>query len=273
MMLPVISLGLIYKLYFLTPAAKLTLNQTILPTPAIENVLYGFGLLIPFALFGIYKENLRKSENFVLIAWIVLTGILIYSPFATQRRFLEGVHIPVAVFAGTGIFHFFRLIKGSLLKILFVIILVVMLSMTNVFNMNRMITAYNDKNPERYIHYLDSADLTAMKWLEKNSIPGETILAGFYYSNLIPGFTGRFVYNGHYYLSTKSRDKTKLFDDFMISSDIKTRQKFLKENNINYLYFGKNDPYNIFIVVFEKYNFLQTVYKEDGVTILKVLLT
>ncbi len=270
MMLPVISLGLIYKLYFLTPAAKLTLNQTILPTPAIENVLYGFGLLIPFALFGIYKENLRKSENFVLIAWIVLTGILIYSPFATQRRFLEGVHIPVAVFAGTGIFHFFRLIKGSLLHILFVVILVVMLSITNVFNINKMIFAYSNKNPDRYIHYLETDDLIAMRWLENNSSKNEVILAGFYYSNLIPGFTGRFVYNGHLYLSADSRRKMKLLDEFMTSSDDQFRRRFLLENGIDYIFIGTRDLPNINLTDFIKYSFLKEVFQQDEVTIFRV---
>src|SRR3989338_4473706 len=270
MILPLFASGLIYKLYFLIPAAKLTLNQTTLPTPAIENILYGFGLLIPFALFGIYKENLKKTENLILIVWIVLTGILIYSPFATQRRFLEGVHIPIAIFAAMGIFHFFKLIKGSLLHILFVVILVMMLSITNVFNINKMIFAYSNKNPDRYIHYLNNADITAMKWLEINTVSGETILASFYYSNLIPGFTGKFVYNGHLYLSANSRQKMKLLDEFMTSSDDQFRRRFLLENGIDYIFIGTRDLPNINITDFIKYSFLKEVFQQDKVTIFRV---
>ena len=205
-----------------------------------------------------------------MINWIVLTGILIYSPFATQRRFLEGVHIPIAIFAGTGIFHFFKLIKGSLLHILFVVILVMMLSITNVFNINKMIFAYSNKNPDRYIHYLNNADITAMKWLEINTVSGETILASFYYSNLIPGFTGKFVYNGHLYLSANSRQKMKLLDEFVTSSDDQFRKRFLLENGIDYIFIGTRDLPNINITDFINYSFLKEVFQQDGITIFKV---
>lgn len=268
MILPLISLGIIYKLYFLTSAAKLTLDQTFLPTPSIENVLYGFGLLLPLALVGIYKESLRKKENLLLILWIVITAILIYSPFPTQRRFLEGVHIPVSIFASFGVFYLFNLIKRTILRILLVVFLIVILPLTNIYNIYNMISAYSRKNPDRYIHYLENADVTAMRWLENNSLPDETILSNFYYSNLLPGFTGRFVYNGHLYLSVNSREKIRIVDEFMTSYDMNSRHKFLRDNGINYLYFGKNDMYEKYLGDFEKYNFLRTVYKKDGVVIL-----
>lgn len=272
MILPIISLGVIYKLYFLTPSAKLTLNQTVLPTPSIENVLYGFGLITPLALFGIYKENLKKTENFILIGWIIITAILIYSPFATQRRFLEGVHISIALFASIGFFYIYDKAHQKLLRLILIALILVLLPITNVFNVGRMIQAYSEGNLDRYIHYLPQSDVAAMKWLEKNSNPGEIILTNFYYSNILPGFTGRFVYNGHLYLSVNSREKMRKVDEFITSYDMNSRHKFLRDNGINYLYFGKNDPYNRYLSDFGKYSFLQVIYEEDGVTIFRVLI-
>ncbi len=133
-----------------------------------------------------------------------------------------------------------------------------------------MIFAYSTGNPDRYIHYLNNADITAIRWLEINSFPGETTLAGFYYSNLLPGFTGRFVYNGHLYLSANSRQKMKLLDEFMTSSDDQFRRRFLLENGIDYIFIGTRDLSNINLTDFIKYSFLKEVFQQDKVTIFRV---
>ncbi len=270
-LLPVLSTGFIYKLYYLTPAAHLTLDQTILPTPSIENVLYGYGLLLPFLFIGFYISDLKNRYKFSLLVWIGLTFILIYSPFPTQRRFLEGFHIPIAIVASFGIIFIYKKIPSKLWRLIYSLSLIIILPLTNISNISRMIQVLNVDSKDYQIYYLDKDETTGMEWLALNSSENEVVLANQFYSNIIPGITGRFVYHGHNFLTYKPKIKQQLFNEFMKASDDKFSRAFLTKFGINYIYFGKNDPNNNVRPSFEKQKYLEKIYEKNGVLIYKVI--
>lgn len=268
---PILSGGLIYKLYYMIEAAKLTLGQTYLPTPSVENVLYGYGILLPFALIGFYISDYKKRENLIIMIWILLTFILIYSPFPTQRRFLEGVHIPIAILSCIGLFHILEKFKRIYFRSMIFIIFFLLFSLSNIYNVLKMIETYSKDTKTNYNHYIDKDEMEGMVWLGKNTKDGQVVLANLFYSNIIPGVSGRFVYYGHGFLTYEPKKKLQIVDAFMKTTDQELRQKFLKKVGIDYLYFGKNDYYNKYRPTFEGKQYLKKIWNKNGVVIYSVV--
>lgn len=268
--LPIISFLIIYRVFSLSQSAQFWHSQNILPTPSIENLLYGYGILIPFALIGFLISDLNRKGNLSLLLWIVLTLILIYIPFSFQRRLLEGLHIPIAILASFGFFYLFKKIQSKFFKSIFALGLIIILPATNIYNLFKIINSYQKDTQNNYIHYLDKDEMAGMEWVAANSKVNEVILANQFYSNIIPGVTGRFVYHGHRFLTYKPELKLQLFNGFMQEEDEKVRREFLRKYSINYIYFGKNDPYNRFLGSIAKQKFLEKVWERNGVTIFKV---
>ncbi len=268
--LPIIAVLVIYRFSFLTVSGRLMNSQNILTTPSFENIISGYGLLLPLAILGFFNSNFKKRENSILAVWIVLSFILIYMPFSFQRRLLEGVHIPISIMAAGGILFIFSRMKTKLGKYIFLTAAIIVLSLTNINNVNIMIEAFGKDAGEQLIYYIDRDEYEGMKWLSSHSNAGDAILANAYYSNILPGITGRFVYLGHRIQTYKPILKQHYFDQFMQASNTVYRQKFLKENGINYIFFGKNDPYNQFRKSIEILGSVKIAWSKNGVEILKV---
>ena len=45
----------------------------------------------------------RSDTDLLLLAWVGVTALVLYAPFALQRRFSLGLHIPLAILAAMGL--------------------------------------------------------------------------------------------------------------------------------------------------------------------------
>lgn len=239
--LPLLVAIFLFFQYQNSPGLSLYSKQVILPTPPVINVILGYGLLIPLAIYGIVKGKTSDSGKYLLIIWASLLVLLIYMPLSFQRRLLEGLHLPLAISASLALIGLS--LKTNFGKLLLVGFLG-FLSITNVYQIIYAIDVTASDTGDSYSHHIYQEDLEGLLWIRDNSDPQDLILANFYYSNIIPGITGRYVYNGHLFNTVDSRNKSVLYDQFI--KDKRQRKNFIDINKPRFIFFGKVDAYKTF---------------------------
>lgn len=270
-LLPLLTTSVIYYLYLHSLSARLMNSQNILTTPSFIHVASGYGLLIVFSFLGALRLNIKQTKNKLLVTWVLLGFVLIYAPVSYQRRLIEGLHIPLALLSAIGIFYVFEKMKKRMSVYGPALLLFLVLIATNVYNVWHMISSYSLDTATAYTYHISATEFGAMRWLRDNTNDGDVVLASFYFSNIIPGITGRFVFNGHRIQSYKSEEKQELVDRFMGASDSEFRVRFLRANKIHYIFFGKNDPYNQYRSSFQEEPYVKKVFDREGVLILKIV--
>ena len=73
-------------------------------TPAAPwpHYLIAFGLMLLLATTFWWKQRSLRPKFTILWAWIFAAALLLYSPLNPQRRFIQGVHLPLAILAAAG---------------------------------------------------------------------------------------------------------------------------------------------------------------------------
>ncbi|MCB9008382.1 MAG: hypothetical protein H6656_13605 [Ardenticatenaceae bacterium] len=73
-------------------------------TPAAPwpHYLFAFGPMLLLAGLFCWKRPSQRPNFAVLWAWIFTAALLLYSPLNPQRRFIQGVHVPLALLAAAG---------------------------------------------------------------------------------------------------------------------------------------------------------------------------
>ncbi len=229
--------------------------QNITLTPPLWITVLSYGLLLPLALvgsFAVVKQTPSKTQWF-LLAWFVIQGCLLYAPLSTQRRLAEGLQIPMSILAVYGLWHMKEFWDShvpetiSVQKILppgitrwFIGVMVFLMTfgISNMFIVTvSELMAYEKLDPYLYIK---KDDQEAMRWL-KNTPENSIILSSLKSGNLIPVFSLHQVFIGHPHETTHYHEKEAAVADFWNSTNPQGIEQFLRYNNINYLYFGKEE--------------------------------
>jgi len=263
------SFGLIYQLIqILTNPTLMGWHFSLLSPPPVA-YLVGFGLLIPFAVIGMEKIYKEKDANYkLLLVWVFVTGVIIYSPFEFQRRMIEGIHIPLAILAGIGLFFVAGKFKKHWVDV--VLSAVVLLSLTSFYTIYIDFSTINKDSSKGYYYYITKPEAKGIAWLKSHTGGKDVILSNWFYGNLIPGLAGRTVYLGHKAQTINFDRKVNSINSFLLSSDTKLSRTFLKENRITYIFLGNNDDMIFYGFKPDTKPFLTKVYSENGVLIYKV---
>jgi len=277
-----ISLPALLYLFWLSKTDWVIRNwsaQNILPSPSFWMYLIGYGLFLPLSLIALIKifKNPFKKEIFFFV-WMITSLFLMYIPLDFQRRLSEGLHVALAILAGLGIFYIIDYLKKlqqkgkkiiTYLPTTLVIILIIFLPLTNLQILGQDIYLYNTKKSLPY--YLSKEETDSMKWIKTNVLENEIILSSFYTGNYIPAYTGRIVYIGHGPQTINLPIKLEIIDWFFKDNQEDTlKYNFIKENNIDYLYFGEKEKEMGDYSPSQK-NYLKKVFKNNEVTIYKVI--
>lgn len=282
LLLIIISLPSIFYLFWMAKTDWVIRNwsaQNILPSPSFWMYLIGYGLLWLLALIAIVKifKNLQQKE-FFLYAWLVTSLFLIYIPLNFQRRMVEGLHIPLTIFAGLGILYILDYLKKprfqgkkviNSLPILLVISSIVFLPLTNIQILAQDFYLYSTKKTLPY--YLSKGQTESFDWIKNNVLINEIIISSYYMGNYIPAYTGRIVYIGHGPQTINWTKKLEIIDWFFKDDqNDEGKYKFLKENKISYLYYSEKEK-EIGDYSPAKRGYLQEVFNNNEVKIYRVL--
>lgn len=235
--------AILWQLYTLNSNQALGVWATIQTrVPAQKPLAYlaTYGILLALSVAGaILSDTQKKAKPRFLILWEGILIFLLFNPFSHrfQQKLSLGIFVPLSVLSSYALSltipeagpRHKRLIKYS-------IVYLVMLPFiyTNIYVVARDIHTFNIHNERIYISREQHDGLT---WIKTNSNENNTILAGTKMSNLIPGFTGRTVYFGHYdqtidFNGKLEASKKMLASKIIYSDPLRT---FLKENKISYI--------------------------------------
>ncbi|MBI3981052.1 hypothetical protein HY345_03580 [Candidatus Microgenomates bacterium] len=263
------------------PDVEAWTKQTNLSNPSLFSFVTGFGLIGILAFKNIFTASWERMSPFyrLNLFWLLSSLLLVFSPLPFQRRFLEGVFIPLVIFAAPeisaiyqkGVLFFKR--KTSLAGRLFLPVLFVLVSSTNLYLVYQDLTAFSRQQQESpFFIYVE--DQKGLAFLKATSRESDIILADGFYSPLIPGLINRTVYFGHAVgtaLTINPEQKTFEVKGFFLEDNDYERKGFLKKNNIKYLFLGKKGAEAQDFGKWDEKKYLKKIYQGDGVKIFRVI--
>jgi hypothetical protein len=264
--------GLGYQLFELAtnPVLRSWSTQNILLSPDPISYFIGFGLLIPLAIIGGESFlNEQNEERRLIIVWFAASFILPFFPVAFQRRFIEGVHIPLAILAIEGVFLLARKWE-KLSKPVFIGLMLLIVSLSSFSLITQDIKEINKDSSSNYYYHLFPAEISAMKWLKTNSKESDGVLSNWFYGNIIPGIAGRRVYLGHKIQTPDFDKRVENINKFIVNKNDQEAARFLEQNRIKYIFLGNNDSILTYGFKPKEKPYLSQVFNQSGVTIYQV---
>ncbi len=215
-------------------------NVTLSPPPRVY--LAGYALLLLLAVVGVGHQVRRKGEwTLFALLWIGLVAVLAYLPWNLQRRFLEGVTVPLGLLAGVGLAEGLWPLGGRAAgrRWLAQALLIALAALSNLYLTVGLTVAAAARAPAIF----DSADLLAgVDWLGAHAHWDEPVLSAFESGNLIAGRIAQRVVLGHWMETVDYAHKAdavaRCFDG--ATSD-EERQALLDEWRVRYLFYGPHE--------------------------------
>lgn len=262
LVVPVIPLALYYA-FTLATSELLRVwsaqSQTLSPNPlhyvlTFAPYLILAGLEVWRAARHGTRAELYPERRVLLWAWVIVVAILVYAPLGAQRRFLQGVQIPLAILATLGWFEvvlpwvtqarWFQSLStrpnysGQGLVRLLCVFLVMVVALSSAYQWVSAVAETAVTQP--YPLFRPRGEVQAMDWLRGKAHPEDVILSSYFSGSYLPYRSGARVYLGHYYETIHFADKERDVDNFFQSSiDNTARVQFLSENQIRYVFYGQ----------------------------------
>ena len=149
------------------------------------------------------------------------------------------------------------------------------MSITNIFWLVKTTEALKqDQTPETIYgnyKYLSDNEVEALNWLKDNT-KKETVLSNRHIGNYIPRMSGNKVFIGHWAQTIKFEQKIEIVNNFF-NQDNEYRKSILKEYNIKYLYYGKDEKSlgNFNPDSAESKDYLKKVFENNEVKVYEVI--
>ena len=246
-------------------------------SPGIVWYLLGFGLLIPLAILGIHESIKERRQTGLLICWAAAGFITVYLPVSFQRKLIMGTHIPLSLMATLGLTGLAGYLAPRWRTALLTLAIAVMLP-SNLYFISRdaVRVVSNEAHTTGHVPFISENELKALAYLRDHTRPDDVILSVAGLAVLIPGFTGRQVYYGHWGETPDFAAKLRKVSVFYrLDTSDQERRAFLKKCGITYVvgYHGGSTaemPFVDFEV--EPASYLKPVFSTEEVTVYRVAM-
>ncbi|MBI5029618.1 MAG: hypothetical protein HZB51_03770 [Chloroflexi bacterium] len=253
-------LFLYYQLVLMTQPIFRNWNQqatTVSPHPihfVLAYLLYLLFAIPTLKLFNRFSETQKRWLSFLWV-WVGAVAILLYTPISQQRRFVEGVQVPLAILAVLGLEQivypwldehvFVKLsqrphytIAGLRRLVVVVIILVASISSAYVWISSVVLLGFGQPYPL----FRPTTELQAMDWLRANTLPTDNIFSSYWSGSFIPARSGNTVFVGQRYETLRFEEKRKASEDFWDNkTDDAWRYDLLRSYRIGYVFWGRGE--------------------------------
>lgn len=271
--------GLAYQAYvfFGQPVFKSWAWQSMTVSPNYQYYLWGFGIYVPLAIIGLIVMFRQFNQRYAFVlTWVIVTIPLLYSPFPFNRRFIEGIFIPLGIISAVALVAAYEKItatpawKRRLFILLTGVVLSVAIIPTNFYNWWSFLEVQRQYPVVPF--YLPKNERAALEWLKNNTPPGSVVLSGHIAGFFIPAFSARPVFIGHDLQTAYFAQKKPMMEWFFRSDteDAELKREFLLLNNISYLYYGPNE-HSLGSYHPENKNYLTPVFEDGDVTVFQVI--
>ncbi len=248
--------------------------QNVTLSPPLPAYLWGYGVLLTLGAIGAvaWVRQGRPGLAFPLF-WIGLVAVLTHLPWNLQRRFLEGVQVPLGLLAGVGLAEGLlpqqEGVRPDRLRWLTLALVLSLTATSNLYLTAGLTVAAATRPPALFW----TADLLAgVDWLGENTMWEETVLSSFEVGNLIPARIGHRVMVGHWIETVDYEGKRQAVARFFAAATSdEERLRLLKRYEIAYVFYS---PYERALGNFDpaQAGYLTLVFTKRHVSIFQVTL-
>lgn len=198
---------MIYDLYVYqaNPALAAWSAQNLTPSLPPWDYALGYGLILVLALGGaVFGLRRRQPGDLFLLSWVGTAVLLLYMPFALQRRFITGLHVPLTALAALGleqvIWPRIRPARRSVVTAL----IVGFTLLTNLF-VSAVTVAGVAQGRAQLV--MTAEEAAASTWLQRHSHWTDTVIAPPGSGQFIPAWAGNRVVYGHPFETIEAQSK------------------------------------------------------------------
>jgi hypothetical protein len=237
---PVLLYG--YWIYTTNPAMSAWAEQNVTPAPRIFDLVLGFGLVGLLAILGgVVAVRDRDPGGLALLTWSIVALVLVYVPFALQRRFLTGLGLPLAILAAMGLSRWLSPKLSNRRVPLVGVVAVGVSALGSLFLLMVLILGVLNRQgqPDLFARlYLSQDESAAMEWLLTNA-RDEIVIAAPRTGMWLPGRSGVRVFAGHPFETIDVEVKDAQAEAFFRGEMPKDEWQRLKEAyRIRYVFVG-----------------------------------
>ena len=239
--------------------------QNVTPSPPLWDYLVTFGPALALAVPGAWQAARRRTaRDLFLLAWLGVNLLLLYAPVALQRRFVQGLSIPIGLLAVEGLYGLTFL--GSGVRRVGIVALLFTFALPT--NLLVMAAAVQGAQAHHRLLYLTEAEGRALDWLDANTPADALVLASPDLGLFIPAHTARRVLYGHPFETVNAAVQEQAVTSFY-ANELPDARAFLADNNVGYVLVG---PREVALGPGPKPESagLSPVFTDDGVTVYQV---
>jgi len=213
-------------------------NVTLSPPPQVY--LWGYGLLLILCAAGVRAHKLRRTRQLSFLwLWMGLVAVLIYLPWNLQRRFLEGLQVPLGILAAVGLTHLAGRLSNMRLKRVLPAAVVAIGTVGNLYVTAGLTMGVATRHPALF---WSQELLAAVDWLGEHATWNQTILSAPETGSLIPARIGHRVVVGHSMetveFETKRAAVARFYDT---ETSVSQRELMVDEWAVDYVFHGPHE--------------------------------
>jgi hypothetical protein len=196
------------------PIFQRWMQQNVTPSPPVWDYLIAFGPLLILAAIGLWalRKHLDAGDAF-LIGWIASTFICLYLPLGLQRRFAMGLIVPLAIYAGTGLWRVIAPRVPDRWRVALAALVFLAFAPTTVLTI--LLPLYGTLSPEQgFFYYVTSGEYEALEWIGERAAPHDVVLASPEFSLFVPTVGPRVVYGHPFETLDAARREAETIDYF-----------------------------------------------------------
>lgn len=289
------------------PIFRAWATQSITRSPPWPHYLIAYGVLILLAFlpvmsraYSVIRRRLDPTypmqtatrvtpyvlrNTLCLWLWLVASTLLLFAPVNAQRRFVQGVQVPLAILATIGLWGvalpwlertrlFQRLAarpgySAAGLQRLFLVAFLALMSLSNVYVLASVSITAAVQQPDPL--FRPQAEMEAVAWLRANTPRPAVVLGAYQTGNLVAARAGNRVVIGHW---TETADFTsKVSQGAHFYSNEATdawRREWLAGYNVAYVWHGPREralgPFDP-----QQSPYLRTIYQTGSISICEVI--
>lgn len=230
--------------------------QAATPAAPWPHYLVAYGPLLLLGAWHWWRRPLQRAAVTPLWVWALVVALLLYAPLPPQRRFVQGVHVPLSILAALGFCRLLlpwlarqrpwqklvqhpRYSTTGLFTLLTAVFLFVM-SLSNLYLLASVSVSAVIQQPD--LLFRPDTEAEAAAWLRENGTETAVLLGDYQTGNYVAAQTGRRVVLGHWAETVAYEQKVADVAQFFAAATSDAwRQQYLAAQRITYVWHGPRE--------------------------------
>jgi hypothetical protein len=231
-------------------------EQAVTSSPPWPHYLIAYGPLLLLAFLPLLSQKRASGyadRTLFLWIWIVSAAILVYAPLNPQRRFIQGLQVPLSILAAEGLIIFLlpRLVETRIyqrivahprydnagLQRLIITFIIAFMALSNLYILAD--TSLTTAIRQPYPFFRQKSELEVMEWIRDNTDRSAVVLSAYETGNYVAAHAGNRVVLGHWAETVDwdaKYEQTARF--YSASTDDAMRIELLERYDVDYVWYG-----------------------------------